>query len=271
MKKILRIGKFAVATMLTAISAAACAGSVNVYRIPIPGLLANVATTTPPAPDYGVSFSGAGYLTVSKALPDSSNFTVEAWVTVTSAGGVLFCDSTTLSGNDMWVALSPTQAVARGDKTGSVNAVGAGWATIGGIAFNNSTSLGSALHQVIYSAQAGNVSVYIDGALIGTSTATLTNNGSHQLVMGEWSDTGGASNIVDPYYGTISEIRYYNQAMSGTAVASAYAGGITRALGTGTVAAWNFEENGGTTVNDYSGNGYTGILHGTYTWVKVSG
>lgn len=220
------------------------------------------------ATDSALTLSGAGYARVPQNLPNSANWSVEAWVSLASgpsyAGGVLLADADSSNGNDMLVGVSATHIYARADKPGSAGTLtGAGWQ--GALMWAHGKTLGNTQHHIVWSAGSGQFNVYIDGQMVVSTTATLTQSGYHNLVLGGFSDNGGASRTY-PFYGTISEMRYFNSAVSASEVAAMYAGGRNRAITPSTVAAWKFNDGGGSVASDATGKGYQGTLSGSFAW-----
>lgn len=212
------------------------------------------------ATDYGYNFAGTSNMAVATQLPDSTDFTVEAWIKLAASGsligGTVWSDVTTAGGFDTWVDISNTDVMIRGDKGGSTGATTGGGA-LGGVTYAHGKTLGTTLHHVVWSnnATGSAYNIYIDGVKVAGATGVkMTNVSEHNMHVGSWMNSSRRFN------GVISELRVYTKAMTAGEVTASYTAGRTGALGSNIAAAWNFQENTGTTVTDYSGNGRTGIL-----------
>ena len=107
------------------------------------------------------------------------------------------------------------------------------------------------------------VAFYIDGVQVGTTTFA-TNGSIAPDQMGGW---GGAP--THDYAGLLDEVRFYTRALSSSEVEDQYNGGAGQ-YGlpgeSGLVAGWHFDEGGGASAADYSGNGHAGTLTNQATW-----
>lgn len=72
----------------------------------------------------------------------------------------------------------------------------------------------------VYDATAGTASLYINGALIGTTSVTATFNATGPLVIGAVKTTGGT--VSNQVSGRISDAQTYNRALTATDVATIY-------------------------------------------------
>ena len=94
-----------------------------------------------------------------------------------------------------------------------------------------------------------------------TAVGSYTTDASHDLMIGS-SDKTSSTDDVD---GQMDEVRIYNRVLSPAEIRQLYN------WAPGPVGHWDFNENTGTSsVNDISGNGYTGTMNGTMTdadWV----
>jgi hypothetical protein len=131
--------------------------------------------------------------------------------------------------------------------------------------FDNSTDLGSnTWHHVVFVMPGGNQSdidnsqMYVDGVAQAISTGVNTGPQNSKSAC-QIAIYGG-----QVYTGLLDDVRLYNRALSPAEIQQLY-----NAWSPDPVAYWNFEEGGGTTVNDKSGNANTGTWNGSGNhWVS---
>ncbi len=110
----------------------------------------------------------------------------------------------------------------------------------------------------------GTVSIYIDGVL-DASTTTGTTFGSSVTRYGflgigsEATSFDGSKGPTDEFNGEMNEVRIWNTARTAAQIANNKDICLTGSE-TGLTAYYNFNEASGTTLNDITGNGYTGTL-----------
>jgi hypothetical protein len=116
---------------------------------------------------------------------------------------------------------------------------------------------------VVYNQSTGLVEFYKNGAFIESKKLSVTGNATFdQFQIGAYR----SGNI---FKGEIDETRIYNRALTAQEIAAQYnnSQGQYGVPEPGLLAGWHFDETTGITVNDYSGNGNTGILMNGLTWV----
>lgn len=115
------------------------------------------------------------------------------------------------------------------------------------------------------------IKLYIDGVLVDTSLASggldVVND---DTLIGMQDEFGGPDSFFNGY---IDEPLLFNRALSAGEITALYNSGVgvhghiaNSPFTSGFVAGYHFDENTGTTVNDFSGNSNTGTLHGGVTW-----
>jgi hypothetical protein len=113
-----------------------------------------------------------------------------------------------------------------------------------------------------------NYRIYINGVLDSSATSTSVDNitSSVNFQLGARVNPGGTGGF-DLFNGSLDETRVYNRALSSADVSNLYN------FAPGPVGYWNLDEKSGTTASDTSGNGNTGTLNGSPSWVsgKVGG
>ncbi len=104
-----------------------------------------------------------------------------------------------------------------------------------------------------------NVKIYVDGVLeveaIGTSNPNYTNVNTSKPFIGSQDPTW------ENFNGLIDEVSVWDVALSASQIQSFYTNPITGSE-SGLVGHWDFNEGSGTTVNDVTGNGYSGSIVG---------
>ncbi len=134
----------------------------------------------------------------------------------------------------------------------------------------NGTNQDPGVNEVTYPAVAGwqhivatydgsTTSIYKNGVLQQSKAISITILSTANPL--KISDTSGSF----PFNGSIDEVKIYNRALSAAEISEQYE------IGRGLVGAWNFDEAGGTTVADSSGQGNTGTLVNGPTWDSVDG
>jgi hypothetical protein len=103
------------------------------------------------------------------------------------------------------------------------------------------------------------IRLYIDGELIRTAPSPPISHSEGALQI------GGEMLFGNQFYGKIDEVRIYNRPLEGTEVAADKAAPIQTPQA-GPVAAYSFDEGEGTSAEDVTGNGHTGMISGA-EWV----
>ena len=108
--------------------------------------------------------------------------------------------------------------------------------------------------------------LYVNGSQVGTGTITLTPDkmkGANIYSAG-WKNYIGRGNSGNYFSGKVDDFRVYSNAQSAGTIATLGAGGDY----SGDMVVWyKFDETSGTSASDSSGNGKTGTLNGSCTWV----
>ncbi len=121
------------------------------------------------------------------------------------------------------------------------------------------------------------VTAYLNGTSIGTNTTVSGNIAYSSNNVNIGADNDG----LEYFPGSIDEVHIYNKALSAADISQQYNGGAglygilpdPNLSGATLIGGWHFDEGSGTSVTDYSGNGHTGTLVNSPTWVagKVPG
>ncbi len=104
------------------------------------------------------------------------------------------------------------------------------------------------------------IRIYVDGSEVSYATQ-IAMNGSYSSDASKNLRIGSHANETSYWDGKIDEVRIYNRELSATEVRSLYQ------WAPGPVAYWDMDESSGSNANDKSGNGNTGSLQGSSSWV----
>jgi len=122
-------------------------------------------------------------------------------------------------------------------------------------------------HHLVLLYNAGHYSVYVDDSLIGDSSF-----GDSALSINEIGQyaTGGGNGLA--FDGSLDDLRLYSTELTTGDISALYNNGVgteseSGSLGTDLIAHWKFDEGTGITTADSSGNGNTGTLVNSPTWV----
>lgn len=123
-----------------------------------------------------------------------------------------------------------------------------------GIMFNLTADTDS--HVVVISKSTGEKYVYVNNVLIGSTSASITYDGTEHLLLGAWGAGGRHFN------GSIKDVRYFGKELSSSEVTTLYGGGsVTDSL----EHVWGLAEGTGLTAYDSAGSN-DGTIYGA-TWV----
>ncbi len=206
-------------------------------------LLTITVTGTSVVPPATVSMAGNVALNgVDQYVPlsqigDSTAFTVSAWTSYSgSSCNVIFSDSTAAGENDVILGMDSSNIYIRADKNGagigntvSKNASGLpGCHAFYGIPAGK--NLSNAWHHIAWVNTGSQSLVYVDGVLVRTLAVSGSNVGHHSPAaqIGRMWDgtTGSYPRGVSYFNGKISDVRYYNSALSGSQVSQLYTSGM---------------------------------------------
>jgi hypothetical protein len=210
-------------------------------------LVGAVSWTADQTGDSAVQFAGSGHVDVPDpsgrlAFTVAQSFTLAAWVDVTALPGQWQGIVTKSMGH--WPAyglwLDPDNHWLSGSSIQNL---------VGPVA-----TLGWHQVTIVQDAVANQRRLYVDGVLVGSAPQAETANGPGDL----W--IGGADTVSQFFTGAIDEVRIYDGALSSAAVA--------QLANPGLAGWWQFNEGSGTTAGDATGNGSTGTLGGTATWMS---
>ena len=194
----------------------------------------------------------------------TGDFTVSAWIKITGLNGTNqnVVAKRGVTGNSSFYDLYVTNSGYLAAEVCS-NTSGANY-----LSYQETTKIvnNSAWHQVAMVRHADVISLYVDGALAGSSptgtgvgTANLSN--SSPLVFGSLLPYGTTYSMK----GIGDELRLYPRALTAAEITSLYAGTHAVDPPVGAQLYWGFEAFSGTTVCDSSGYGQDGTLVGTAT------
>jgi signal peptidase I len=225
-----------------------------------PGTLAGSAAWTASGhAGSGISLNGStATVNGSTASVDTSqDFTVAAWVYLTDAVNTDYNiavsqNGTTVSGfflgfrgdvRNWSFAMLPSDAIG----TAAVSSYG------GSVALNTWVQLTG-----VYTASSRQLQLFVNGVACTATTRSAAWNATGALVAGAGRYSGSQTYF---WHGQLDDVRTYQRALSASEVSTLVAGT------TGGPAAWyRFDENGGTTAGDSSGNGNRGTFTGSAGW-----
>ena len=216
-----------------------------------------------PASAYDLSFSGSSqYVNIGSGYDNFTSgltFSIWAYPTNTNGWGRYFDLANGSANNNIMFARN-------GTTTNLTYDIYNGATSGGSVTANGVIELNKWQHFVVTETASGVVTIYKNGSVVGGSASFILPNNITRT-----SNYIAKSNWPDPYYaGQIDEPQIYNRALTSDEVTALYNGGSISQLyfSSGLVAGWHLEENSGTSIADYSGNGYTGALQGPPTWVS---
>jgi len=218
--------------------------------------------------NYGLTFDGTNYV-VSSSSPSLSitgnSITVSSWVYPISLGSLKVIVGNHMGSNypGSWGEYIDTS----GKLTFNINHGGT-WNTITG---NTVLNL-NAWSYVVSTYDGSNVKLYVNGVLETTTpiSGAITQVGDPHVVIGATDDYGF------PFSGKIGEVSLFSSALTASDIFTLYAGGtglrVSPAIAPGNnglVGLWQFDENTGITAYDSSGNGNSGILVNSPTYIAI--
>lgn len=217
-----------------------------------------------------LEFDGSNdHITFGNQLDTYTSFTLEAWIKPDSVSGsndefIIWrgnqdINGTTLANNVSW------SLYRRGTGVGYFYQYGAG----SDVKLTNTGSHLAAntwAHLAVVRDNADDtVKMYVNGALISTSTGTTDPGGGSDGNIFIGTATYSLSN---PYFdGEIAHVRVWNVARTGLDIASTYLNVVDSDM-SGLVGYWKLNEGSGSTVNDFSTNSHSGTLQNSPTWSK---
>ena len=212
-----------------------------------------------------VSFAGGSNNNV--AVPDiaaldfSGSWTLSAWVNSSTLPGsainaMIVQRNTSASKTAFELMLDHHQSCSSSGQSWRVSFQDSG-GTQNKACFAATVNTGTWYHVVgVWDASSSNLMVYLNGSLVVTqntgASVPVTSSGSGLKV---GSDSGGTSR----WNGMIDDVRLYNRALSAAEITTLYNWHVSPPS-SGLVARWKFDESGGTTALDSSGNSNTGTL-----------
>ncbi len=211
-------------------------------------------------PAKAISFDGTDdYVSLSNALSDMTELTIEAWAYYTGGSnvGVIFMDATDACCNDLVFDMTNSGIGIRADKSGaSLEYEGA--AAVTGL------DLGNAWHHITWTMTSTESKIYVDGILKTTKSVSGSNEGYHTSnpTIGTWWD-GNTSNGPKKYFkGILDEVRIWNVALDITTIRNWMCRTITsdHPQRSHLVGYWKFDNTSGTTCSDWSGKGNDGTM-----------
>ena len=185
------------------------------------------------------------------SLKITSDLTISAWIKTAVAGKAIITKGN-WTNNDGYLFFIGGDSTLRLYIDDGVNPSGG--------AVSPGTVTDNVWHHVVgVYTPSNSIKLYIDGALVATSTsgipASIANTGFPFRI---GSNGSGAVN----FGGSIDEPRIYNRALSPKEVSDLYN------YAPGPVGYWNMDDATGTTAKDLSGNGNDGTLTGGPTWAQ---
>ena len=184
-----------------------------------------------------VALNGVDQYVPLSQIGDSTAFTVSAWASHSGGScGVIFSDSTHVSGNDVILGVDSSNVYIRADKNGAGlnSAVPMTASGVPGChAFYSvpaGKNLSNAWHHITWVNTGSQSLVYVDGVLVRTLPVSGSNVGYHSLgaqIGRMWDGTTGSYPRGVSYFNDkISDVRYYNSALSGSQVSQLYNSGM---------------------------------------------
>ncbi|MBF0327280.1 MAG: tandem-95 repeat protein [Alphaproteobacteria bacterium] len=234
----------------------------------MPGTIsgANWVAATPrvqDTPERALSFDGTNdYVSLPTDIATTTDFTFEAWVRPDTA--------------TPWQRIFDVNNGSTTKFMGMVNASQHN----GGLRFTISTTGGGGGEQIVEgpALQVGvwshvavtlagdTATLYVNGVAVATSTITL-----NPIDLGATIATLGKSTFSsDPYYdGLMADVRVWNLARSGSAIAAAMNAPLT-GTETGLIGYWRTNEGSGTTISNAADGGAAGTLVNGTAWANVA-
>jgi subtilisin-like proprotein convertase family protein len=215
------------------------------------------ATLTPPPPVLTNGFClnlGGGYVEVTNDLAyDALPMSITAWIRTAAAGQGI---QTIASRFDFSTGFE--LAIINGQISGYYNGVGS---VLGGSVYGGEVGDGQ-WHHVALTVTTNSVKGYVDGVSIPSGTADVPAPSASTVPL----RIGANNSAVNPFFGQIDDVSFWNSELSASAVVS----NALRNIPTNTpglVSYHRFNEGIGTTANDATGHGHTGALIGTGGWL----
>lgn len=182
-----------------------------------------------------------------------STWTVEAWVrltNVTSLHAIMSRDGN--SGSRGWTVYI---------RDGLIQAHN------GTVGFNGNTTLTTGVtYHVVVTYDGTTVTLYLNGAVDGSTTQTMPANASRAINVG--MSLAGTASANFPLTGNIDYVAYYPTTLSAARIAAHYAAAADayalEILKDGPQAYWRLGDASGATAGDISGNGHSGTYNETY-------
>ncbi len=169
-------------------------------------------------------FNGTDTYVSTGRIPDSTAFTIGAWVFYTGTScGTIFSDADGAGGNDMWIGVSDRSIIVRNDKNGAQLAGGSDCDI--GYPIPLQTSISGSWHHVAWSNTGNSSTVFLDGSKVQTVNIPSNNIGHHNATpsIGRMYDMPGVyPNGINHFKGYLASIVYYAAAMSDAQVVELY-------------------------------------------------
>ena len=206
-----------------------------------------------PTVNYALQFDGSTqYITI----PNNSAFfpsslTAEAWIKTTATSGAGDIVGSYAGGNGWFLLLDANDSLLLFD-------VWVGNSQIFRVSTSSSAINDGAWHQVAATYDGSTAHLWVDGVSVDTASAsaTITSSGN-PIIIGANYDLASYVNM------TVDEVRISNNIRYTSAYTPAHYFGSDA----NTVALYHFDEGTGVTTADASGNGNTGTLVNSPTWV----
>ncbi len=144
--------------------------------------------------------------------------------------GVIASDGDNTPGNDVLLAVDPTNAYIRADKSGA-SLSGGGCGFLGADQIPLGSSIVGLMHNIVWVNTGNSSSVYLDGSLVSTVQVSGSNTGFHNSVFSIGREFDGSNgyypNGVNYFAGALTDVEYFNQALSAAQVSAINSAGVT--------------------------------------------
>jgi DNA-binding beta-propeller fold protein YncE len=217
--------------------------------------------TTPPVfHEVGVETAGSGVRMGSILGSQANSGTLEARVRFRSPCRI----RTALDGNAC--GRNDIQVDVEGRVVSTISACGSGAAT--SVIRSPGVLLPHRWYHIARTWTSTSHKLFVDGALVAEASkaASTINSGGLNLMVGVRHEDGFS--LGEGFFGEIAEARVWTVARSSAEVLAGLAGPVTP--GPTLLGYWKFDETGGTTAADSSGNNHRGVLYGSASFSATS-